>query len=202
MRFYALLIVASIAAIAAVPDPIPSAAKKTTLYFPVEVGTKWVYQWDNEQEIREITAVEDKKGAKIVTVSEIGKDNKLSPCEVISVTEQELVLLSQFGKELKPPVCLLKIPCKSGDNWKCDSNWFRGRDVTGANAKVCEIEELEVPSGKFTAICVEREYALNSTSGGYKWKEWFAPGIGRVKMIEYFDGPRGAVLKSFTPGKQ
>jgi hypothetical protein len=202
MRSLALVSIVSFLAITAFAVPIPQDAKKPTLYFPVEVGAKWVYQWTKEGETREVTAVEDKKGAKIVTVSTVGKDNKLSPCEVVSVTEQGLELLSKFGEELKPTVWLLKSPCKSGDKWKCDSTWFGRKDLLEANAKVCEIEELEVPAGKFNTIRVERKYALNGTGGGYKWNEWFAPGIGRVQMIEHFDGPLVAVLKSFTPGKK
>lgn len=197
------MIVALMIAMTSVAAPIPRDNQKPTLYFPVVVGAKWVYQWKNEEEIKEVTSVEDRNGAKIVTVSQLGKDNKLSPCEVVLVTEHELILLSEFGKELKPPVCLLKIPCKTGDTWKCDSNWFVNSDLLGAVAKVREIEELKIPAGKFNTIRVERTYALNGTCGGYKWNDYFAPGIGRVKMIDSFDnGPLVGVLKSFTPGKQ
>jgi hypothetical protein len=203
MRNSALIIAAATLAITAFAAPLPSDAKKPILYFPVEVGAKWVYQWEDKEEMtREVTAVEDRKGAKIVTVSQMGKDNKLSPCEVVSVTEQGLVLLSDSEHEFKPPVCLLKIPYKPGDSWKCDSNWL-GLNHLGATAKVLEIEELEVPAGKFKTIRVERTYALNGTSGGDKWDDLFAPGIGRVKMVDHFDGSvTSAVLKSFTPGKR
>jgi hypothetical protein len=200
MRSLTLIVMVSILAMTAGAAPIPNDAKKATLYFPVVVGAKWVYQWDSEEEeIREVTAVEDQKGAKIVTVSRVGEDNKLSPCEVVSVTEQGLELLSEGGKELKPPVWLLKIPCKSGDSWKCDSNWFGWNDVLGATARVRELEELEVPAGKFNTIHVVRQYALNGQ--GNKWLDWFAPGVGRVRMEDRLDNPFVAVLKSFTPGK-
>jgi hypothetical protein len=78
--------------------------------------------------------------------------------------------------------------------------------VIGADAKVCEIEELDLPAGKFNTIRVKRKYALNSTSGECGDDEWFSPGIGRVKMLEYHCGGRPfsfpTVLKSFTPGRQ
>jgi hypothetical protein len=201
MRQIALLVVLTIISLTAFAAPIPKEASKTRYFFPVEVGARWVYQWGKDKEdIRKVTSVEDKKGAKIVTVSSLGKDNNLSPREVVSVTERGLELLSEFGKELKPTVWLLKIPCKSGDKWKCDSTWF-GSDVLGAEAKVHEIESLNVSAGKFNTIRVERTYALNSTSGGYQWNDWFAPGVGRIQMIEYLDGPLVAELKSFTPGR-
>jgi hypothetical protein len=202
MRQPILITFALIVALTVLAAPIPPDAKKPTFYFPVEIGTKWVYVWDdNREDIREITKVEEKEGAKIVTVSKIEEGKKPTPMQVVSVTEKELILLREFGDELKPPAAWLEVPCKVGDKWNCGSTWHEFK--IGAEAVVRRMVEIEVPAGKFNTIEVRRTYALNGTCGGYYWTYWFAPGVGRVQMKDYFDGcgiPY-AVLKSFTPGK-
>ena len=65
-----------------------------------------------------------------------------------------------------------------------------------------DIEEVEVPAGKFTAIRVESEVSVGSPIPLLRFKltEWYAPGVGLVKMIGRYDNSVATrVLKSFTP---
>jgi hypothetical protein len=168
------------------------------LYFPITVGTRWVYEEQpkagkTKQRIEVITAVEEKDGAKIVSVrrEDDGTEAKLRR---IVVSNKGLFVLEDGGSRADPPMCILKLPAAAGTKWASNSAL---PDVTiKGTGTVFRSEQIKVPAGTYTAVRVELAVTvLNQKS---HVTVWIAPGIGIVKMV-FAD--ETVVLKSFTPGK-
>jgi hypothetical protein len=185
-----IALTALLAAASAAPTP-----KDESPYFPTRVGAKWVYRTGEEgEEVRVVTAVEDKGGAKLVSVGLV-KDGKVTPeTEEVSVSEKGLYVVGGKGKKLDRPICLLKLPHEPGDKWELDFG-FDGVSFKGT-ATAREPEWVEVPAGKYRAVPVEMRYAVQGNSR--QTTVWYARGVGTVKEVV---GSKERVLKSFTPGK-
>lgn len=97
---------------------------------------------------------------------------------------------------LDPHLCLLKFPIKIGDKWATDFTTRSGK-WTGTRV-VKAVEEVEVPAGKFKAVRVEHEYALDKEK--YKQTLWIAPNVGVVKHAH--KDKTVSVLKSFEVPKK
>ncbi len=199
-RLLVLLSAAVVPFAVAPAAPVPPEAKKPGLYFPTKVGTKLVYQAEGEkhERVEVVMEVEDKDGAKIVTMGFLSR-GKVEPHNVVSVSDKGLCIVDTNVSDLDEPMWLLKLPHKDGNKWDfviapaAIGKW-KGTAVASGPDKV------EVPAGKFEAIRVE----LDITFAGDRTRitTWYAPGVGNVKEIHKSEfNERVEVLKSFTPGK-
>src|SRR5262245_12575147 len=85
--------------------------KEAVLYYPTRVGDRRVYQDGDKLTTLVVTKVEDRDGAKVVTVaSEV--DGNFRPGGRVAVSAAGLVLLEQGDGRLDPPLVLLKLPPK------------------------------------------------------------------------------------------
>ncbi|MBA4064734.1 MAG: hypothetical protein C0501_13670 [Isosphaera sp.] len=202
--------------------PVPKGGD-TPLYFPTEVGTKWVvrHPWmpaGYSDMTYTVTAVEEKDGAKVVTVSEaytvdwsgiikvVGREGPDveaidRPDARYRVSTDGVFVLANYDLEKKrlvdreEPGCILRFPAKPGHSEK-------GADAAGRYnwAKtVGKPERVKVTGGTFDAIRVDVE----STQDGKEyphWTGWYAPGIGLVKVV--YGGEVKVELVSFTPAKK
>ncbi|HEX3151677.1 MAG TPA: hypothetical protein VHR66_26635 [Gemmataceae bacterium] len=137
---------------AASAAPKPKDDGKPVLYFPSRVGTKWVYDEGRETSF-EVSAVEIKADVTIVTVDAIRPKGK-SLHEKVSVSAKGVERI-QFSNYEPFSYWLLKLPAKVGDSWDFDvakQSTLRGEKGTKT---IGETELIEVPAGKFRAICVE-----------------------------------------------
>jgi hypothetical protein len=189
--FFAAIAVACILGTNAPAAPPP----KETLYFPTKLGAKWVYvSAGGKKEVRSVTAVADKDGAKVVTVSVNGETRKYQVSE-------DGVFLVAYGKDkYDPPECLLKLPHADGAKWDLVPQKF------GPQAGTFEAfgpERIEVPAGKYSAIRVESFAGIPNV--GFFEKTWYAKGVGVVKFARSLQSPTRPedewVLKSFTAGR-
>lgn len=128
----------------------------------------------------------------MVTVDRVIGEDKTSFQKVL-VSENGLVRMEFFGRDLAHPWVMLKLPSKAGDTWADDDP-----EEVGSNT-VREIEKVKVPAGTFDVVRVDSEYTRGKKSENMKNSFWYARGVGVVKSTG-----RGYtwVLKSFTPGKE
>jgi hypothetical protein len=192
MRLSVLVLLAASAAVAA---PVPKVEKPDDLYFPVQVGAKWVMDaklksnqpgWTDT-----VTKVEEKDGKFTVTVER--EEGKRKSEIVYEVSKDGLYRKTTRGKAEAEPVLLLKLPHKEGATWTADG---AGGLPTKVTYTVGKVEEVEVLAGKYKAIRLDAETKAGELTR--KHTQWYAPGIGVIKT----ETPGGTIeLKEFTPGK-
>jgi hypothetical protein len=178
------------AAVSAAPVP---ADARASLYYPTAVGAKLVYAFGDgtECETVVVTDVKVEGDAKVVTEVSQMADRKVTAKSVVSekgLFESEMGMLKE-----DPPLCLLKLPHKSGQTWELVS---RNRGVLKRVRTAYGPESVKVPAGAFDAIRVVEEYP---ESPGKKVTYWYAAGVGVVKVE---NGSRTVVLKSFSSGSK
>ncbi|WP_439625636.1 TapB family protein [Gemmata sp.] len=202
------LIVVNVSVSAPVPTHLLS--KEASLYYPVRPVAKWVYLVDRkglagaDEVVQGVGTVRQVDGGHLITVS----THRLWKLPVVDkrilVTGGGLTQTDSYSGKLTVPYCLLKVPCKKGDTWENDCSndlsiqqWVR---------TVIGTEEVEVPAGKFTAIRVRSVLVSKPRQQGglcmpgldISSEEWYAPGVGVVKVDRSGLAPNW-VLKSFTP---
>jgi hypothetical protein len=184
----------------AAPAPVPKGAQVAKPFFPTTVGTKWVYIDNGKDEHSRFIGEAEKKGDEMTLVMK----TTLPRGEIVVAEELIVSPRGVFYKSFTeaqvcdPPLCTLKYPITPGEKWNYKGVCFEHKLEVAL--KVYDLEEVEVPAGKFKAYRVE-------------WKElgkdrgktcWYAPGIGSVKEIHSYPpfSRVERVLKSFKPGKQ
>lgn len=193
---------------------LPTAPAPDALYFPTELAATWLYEEDfgwGKHEIRyKVTSVEKQSDGLVVSV---GPPNpgRINTADRWLVSEKGLFRLQVAGVKLDAPLCVLRLPFKSGEKWKVRISGSRQlpRDADGnqivssiqtqtGSVTEAAVEEVVVPAGKYRAVRVEM---VHSPAGGKetRYTSWFAPGVGEVKVV--VDGNKVRILKSFTPGK-
>jgi len=176
--------------------PAPKKAEESTLHYPTKVGDKWTYLLtdktgkEKEWEIVEmVTAVEDKKGVKVVTVGRFEEDGKVYPNRTREVSDRGVWQTEQLGfGALDSPWVHLKLPHKPGQMWD-----FQKTSMTAHGP-----ERVKVPAGEYDAIRVEIRNKDEPKSDPIQ-TAWFAPRVGIVKLTK---GDLLIVMKTFTPGKE
>jgi hypothetical protein len=98
--------------------------------------------------------------------------------EHIAIEKDKITRQAMLGFRPEPPVTLLQLPPKKGDEWTIDSKI--GTETMKGKGVVDE-EEVEVPAGKFKATKVTIDIETN----GMKIKSvcWYAEKTGMVKQF-------------------
>jgi hypothetical protein len=206
LRFFSVPLILAISMVIVSLVPVP---KEEELYYPTQVGAKWVYQYSDGTELTSvITKVEVKDGSKVVSVSRAGKDGVPNHIFTRQVSSKGLFVIKVGDppKSVNPPMCELRLPCKPGEKWTASpddlNNPYFGVKY---ERKTHGWEDVSVPSGTYRAIRVE-ENRIFSPRVSWQYSTWYAPGVGLVKVIsDEGDGhkrriKKEGVLKSFTPG--
>ncbi len=176
----------------AAPVPTHLFPKPQPVCFPTKVGT--TSEWANGRWYTErVAAVERKDGLTHVTVEWLD-GAKWRPGRRVTVSAEGMVMTEAAGREVKHPLWLLKQPHREGNAWEI--NLVEHPDVKGTKTAHGP-ERVEVPAGRFDAVRVEVRYTLFGKE--QRMTEWYAPDVGRVKMVDAGGGT--LELKSFTPGK-
>jgi hypothetical protein len=153
-------------------------------YFPLKVGSKWTYRSGEEKVVVQVAKAEtleilrDKKKGKekvpgfSLKITSAGRD--LS--EQVAVLEDGVYRFSAAGKEINPPLCILKFPINpKGGTWPIDSVC---NDMPIKGSFTCGEAEISVPafSDKFRAVTTSFKDPKMS------FEYFFAPGVGLVKQ--------------------
>lgn len=189
-----IVCVALFASVSALPAaPVPKEAQET-LYFPIKVGTKLVYEVISGASVGDSTftvqKVEAKGKAFRVTMGYGEKSTALT-----EVSADGLTHLGNDSQDFDLPIVLLKLPAKPGDTWK-----RKASDGSSATTyTVIKVEEIEVPAGRFAAVRVDAKPDDEKLAGH---SAWYAPKVGRIKWSMQSNGTTTSItLKSYTLGK-
>jgi hypothetical protein len=152
-------------------------------FYPLKVGTKWHYRVTaGEQgpvqiinQIAKIEKIDDQSLARL----ECNRDGKVTATEHLASTSKGIFRHRTNGIESSPPICLLRYPVKKDDSWNSETTV--GEEKGKVTCTVLDDKaEIEVPAGKYTAVCVKVEIKTkdNELSTTY----WFVAGVGMVKQ--------------------
>jgi hypothetical protein len=190
-------------AVAAPASKAPADPAAGPPYYPTAVGTKWVYDQNGREMTWEVSAAEARAGETLVTITQTITGGEPEAIVKTSVSARGVYKL-EVGPFKIDPVCELRFPVKAGDTWPVHVPSQKGglQGWTGT-VTVGDVEEIEVPAGKFRAVRVD---VVMTGEGGRVLAEprrhtnWYAPGVGLVKTTSGKDPNRA--LKAFTPGKK
>jgi hypothetical protein len=188
----------------------PAVKGKAVFYHPTRVGDTRVYETTSAatgtgDHTEAVTKVEVRDGMFVVTVNRT-TGVKGGVDAVFEVSERGVTRTSSGPRSSPTPVPLIRLPAKEGATWSYTLEPPPGvaapaAGIPKATYTVGREEDVEVPAGRFRAIRVEMETALDGERRAAA-TQWHAPGVGVVKSVTKL-GPneRTMVLKSFTPGK-
>ena len=187
MRPALVIVLVSCPAFAA---PVPKDFKRVASYHPMAVGDRREYASptnpDVVTQVREITAVEEKDGAKFYTQKMTsGQTN------VLKTDRTGTVWMAQLNEDVySPPYKVVGPDLKEGDRWECN-------DGTGMVRTVGKAAKVDTPAGTFTALPITVSYP--NQPGMSEVVVWYAEGVGLVRLDS--GGRPSVVLKKYTPGK-
>ncbi len=212
-----LIRVAILSMVLSLPTPqlVGEEKVKETSFYPLQVGTTWHYRrGESKFTVRVVkhekvgdvpcALLESKCDGKVGGREHLAvKDNGIYRYDVSSLFKSDKPRLKTKEGEvfhtqtLKPPMLVLKLPPKKGDDWKIVSQGevevFRG------SFKVDEEQEIVVPAGKFKAFrVVARDVEGTALSPAPVITSFYAEGVGMVKqLIEIGDAKTEIVLEKF-----
>jgi hypothetical protein len=163
----------------------------TTEYFPLKVGERKVYLGNDGKEKITVTVEKsenlrwrmkngqgDKSETLVSYILRTTSGDK-SLVEQIVVTPDGVFRYASAGKEITPPLRILKLPPKAGESWPVDSE---SETIKLAGTFALEEATIDLPGKvKVPTLCA-------ATKDFYVGKEpmetkyWFAKGIGIVKQ--------------------
>lgn len=156
-------------------------------YFPLKMGDEWTYILEGYKgEKIEITyKVTGQKEIGKYSAYEvtIGAKDKQPAIEYYAVTKDRIVVVgskSSTGEDVKvynPPKLYLELPLKVGSKWSEKTKNPNGQEIVSSKEAI-EIQEVEVPAGKFKALYLKSTSNQVVGNGGI----WYAKGVGVVKM--------------------
>lgn len=184
-------------------------------YQPLHVGTKWVYRVRSgdqagdhrvthrvvkheavELATKDEKQKEDKRKVPVARVEVAGPDRTLS--ELVAILNDGVYRFQAAGKDLNPPLCILKLPPRAGEKWTYEA-MVEGTAIKGEF--VAGTAVVAVPAGKFqtvTASCKELQIGTEKVQLEY----WFAPDVGLVKQRVHVGNYDVLLeLEKFEPGK-
>jgi hypothetical protein len=184
----ALLFLMTAASLAAAA-PVPKEFLRRTDFSPMAVGDKREYvsptSPDVVTQVREITAVEEKGGARYYSQTLTG-----GTVTVMKAEKRAVYMVEQSGQKLDPPYRIVFADMKEGDSWKCN-------DPTGMTRTIGKLQEVVTPAGTFNAYPVTCSYP--DQPGMSEVVVWYADRVGLVRLDS--GGRTSLVLKKYTPGK-
>jgi hypothetical protein len=170
-------------------------------YYPLKVGSKWVYKV-NDTSIEVKVASFEKEGAKLETYV----NSKQVASEVVEVKADGVYRTKINTTSIEPPVKFLELkdgkPAPKGTSWQIDSK-IQNQTVKGKYTIKDDQEKVKVPAypEAVTAVVVDGpDFDIQGTKTSVKW--WFAPGKGVVKLSYTIGGTEATLeLKEYTEGK-
>jgi len=169
-------------------------------YYPLKKGTAWEYVADGKKITVTVTdheKVGDLMCAKVET--DLGGGNKM--IEHLTVKDDGIYRVRANNEDIKPPLLVLKLPPKKGDEWTVDSA-LKGYGIKGKLSVAAE-EKITVGKTEYTAFQVKSS-DLKMGGQNATMETWFAKDVGMVKQHFKLPGSgleRTIELEKFTAGK-
>ena len=160
-------------------------------YYPLQVGTRWLYQGPDHQ--LEVRVVKHEIINQIpCALLETYRGEVQAGREHIFAKSDGIYRLSTDGQLITPPLPLLKLPPKKNQRWTVT---FEQHRPPLRGVFLMGVEELEVAIGSFTDATVVRERRQLVTLQGelleddeptVAFRYWFARDVGIVKQMQKF----------------
>jgi hypothetical protein len=195
-----LLLVLMIGSAAVAQDEAPDKARAPD-YYPLTVGTKWIYELRADGQKKKLTnqvaKIETIDGKKLAVVETL-IDGMVTGTAHIEVTDKGVMCHRMSGVELSPPICVLKYPYKKDETWEVETTL--GAEKMTVKVKAGDIEEVTVPAGKYKALKTTMDRTVAGTQASAS--SWFAPEVGVVKQTMEAGGSTATLeLEKFEAGK-
>jgi hypothetical protein len=171
-------------------------APQDSPYYPLQVGTTWVFRGPDHQRVMRVARHEVVDGTPCAFVETL-RDDKVIEDNDVCVKADGIYLLTADGEKLSAPLPILKLPPRRGTTWRVNFN-KGGKRSQGVY--VLGNEEVEVPAGKFHTVTLKGEI-LEGTTRTLAFTYWFAPGVGMVKqLLKTGNRQTEYDLEKFEPG--
>jgi hypothetical protein len=170
-------------------------------YYPLKVGTTWEYAGGGKKVIITVKTHEDVPGSGKCAVLETDSGGgKLT--EHLAVKGDGIYRVRANGKDVTPPVLVLRLPLKKGEEWKVDSK-SDNNEITGKWTVAAE-EKLTVGKDEYRTAYLVKSTDLKMGLQSATAERWYAKDRGMVKYN--FRIPSAGVevsleLEKFTAGK-
>ncbi|QEL18664.1 hypothetical protein [Limnoglobus roseus] len=200
--YRSLLVLLAAVPMAVIAAPPPKGAdKKAELYFPTNVGTKWLEERTDangakSEQSYEVTKVQETDSGYRVRVEWFPASHRVTQAVEYLVSPAGVTRLNGGGTDFEEPEPVLKLPAKAGESWTF-------KVLRGDGTATCEVgkeEAVEVPIGKVRAIPVVQTFSADPVT---VCTRWYAAGVGEVKVVRKDKDKVTASrqLKSFTAAK-
>ena len=208
MTRFAFCLVAIAAFVVAAPAAGPPAKARDTLsakLFPMKVGAKWVYAFDEKEVVFEVLRAEKDKAVETDVFVVRRTLDKTAVDFRVAVEEDGVYILREGDKEFSPPLRQFAFFARTGDGWKWKGT-YGGEKRTDVFEHL-GTEQVKVPAGTFAAVAVRRSNPDTADHATF----WLAKDVGVVRLsgkTELLGAPgAGAVvfewkLKSYTAGNK
>jgi hypothetical protein len=166
---------------AASSAPKPKDPPKAQVYFPTEVGTTWKYHNGTDEHTEEITAVERKGEATLVTVTVKARGTW---DRVFAVTPGGLFVRNEGSFVYDPPFHRVKLPLREGVSWEAAEPPLKGLLFKSGNMTVGKEEKVVVFAGTYQAVPVEWEIGTKLGRPLDKpehYTFWYAKDVGLIQ---------------------
>jgi hypothetical protein len=168
--------------------------------YPLKEGQRWVYKVTDhkakegkknhqvtatvaQQDIHRIKAPDPKAGGAEVQVPYVGFTLRIAGGgktldEEVFVKEDGVYRISAAGKQINPPLCILKRPVQKGTSWGVES---QSENAVLQGTFKADEEDVQVPAGNYRALVVRsRDFQFGSQK--MELDCWYAKGVGMVKQ--------------------
>jgi hypothetical protein len=153
-----------------------------TPWYPLAVGNKWVYQYDEGKKKCEfrVAAHEDFGGVLCARV-ELLIDGRVASTEHISVTSAGVFRNGYAGAKPDKPIQILKLPPTAGDAWDVDSRALGTETVKGKFNVAAEAVKVGGTSYDKAIKVTGKDMDANGLK--FSTTYYFAENVGIVKQI-------------------
>ncbi len=186
---------------AAVAQDEATGKEKAPNYYPLTVGTKWIYELRADGQKKKLTnqvaKIETIDGKKLALVETL-IDGMVTGTAHIAVTDKGVMCHRMNGIEVSPPICVLKYPFKKDETWEVETTL--GAEKMTVKVKAGESEDVTVPAGKYKAIKADMDRTVAGMQASAT--TWFAPDVGVIKQTMAAGGSTATLeLEKFEAGK-
>jgi hypothetical protein len=146
-------------------------------WYPLAVGTTWTYKVGEQERKITVSAHEMVGDIPCARLDSSGADGKGT--EDVTVKDDGVYRVSSNGVKLVPPLCLLKLPAKTGTRWKV--KYKEGALSVKGTFTIDDEDDVEVPAGTYKTTVIARGDMIageNALTIAY----YFASGVGMVKQ--------------------
>jgi len=186
-------------------DKTREGPRHSSEYYPLKKGAAWTYRSGDKSiivrvaDFVEVQEDSDKKDARkdacarLEYVTREGSGSKakelIIATEAVTVREDGVYRVKAGDLLVRPALCFLRLPLRSGNKWSFDSK-VGGQEVKGGFVEGRE-KGVKVPAGTYDTLTVStRADTLRIDGQAVSLTYYFAPKVGLVKQVVEVGGAR------------